>query len=184
MTFRGTLYVTSYTDDGGIFRVSPTGDVGWLVPPGAGLGRPTLMAMMPDQSALLVSCATSGTVAKVDPVSGQVIDPAFLSGLNRPRGIAFDPYWNIYVSNQGENTINRYTTAGRPLPFALTGQTITKPFGLAFDANGVLYVTPTLSGVVQRVSIKGNSGTVSTFATDQANPGGLVFNGGHVPPSG
>ena len=182
MTFKGTLYVSSYTDAGGIYRVSPTGAAGWLVPPGAGIGRPTLMALMPDQSALLVSCATTGSVAKVDPVSGEVLDPAFLTGLNRPRGIAFDAYWNIYVANQGANTINRYTTAGRPLPFALQGQPLTTPFGLAFDANGVLYVTPTQSQVVQRVAIKGNTGTVSTFATDQANPGGLVFNGGHVPP--
>jgi sugar lactone lactonase YvrE len=121
-------------------------------------------------------------VAKVDPVSGEVLDPAFLTGLNRPRGIAFDAYWNIYVANQGANTINRYTTAGRPLPFALQGQPLTTPFGLAFDANGMLYVTPTQSQVVQRVAIKGNTGTVSTFATDQTNPGGLVFNGGHVPP--
>jgi hypothetical protein len=183
MSFKGTLYVSSYTDDGGIYRVGPTGNAGWLVPPGAGIGRPTLMALMPDQSALLVSCATTGCVAKVDPTSGEVLDAAFLSGFTRPRGIAFDPYWNIYVANQGANTINRYTSTGRPLPFVLGGQALTLPFGLAFDANGVLYVTPTQSKVVQRITIKGNAGTVSTFASAQESPGGLVFNGGHVPPS-
>ncbi|MEI7520883.1 MAG: hypothetical protein WCK40_06015, partial [Thermoleophilia bacterium] len=156
---------------------------GWLVEPGGGIGQPTLMAMMPDQSALLVSCAATGSVAKVDPATGQVIDPAFLTGLNRPRGIAFDQHWNIYVANQGDNTINRYTTDGRPLPFALTGQALTTPFGLAFDANGVLYVTPAQAAVVQSVTIQGNTGRVATFATGQANPGGLVFNGGQVPPS-
>ena len=182
-TFGGVLFVSSYTAQGGIYRVTSSGTAGWLVEPGGGIGQPTLMAMMPDQSALLVSCAATGSVAKVDPATGQVIDPAFLTGLNRPRGIAFDQHWNIYVANQGDNTINRYTTDGRPLPFALTGQALTTPFGLAFDANGVLYVTPAQAAVVQSVTIQGNTGRVATFATGQANPGGLVFNGGQVPPS-
>ncbi|MFM9098608.1 MAG: LodA/GoxA family CTQ-dependent oxidase [Phycisphaerales bacterium] len=183
-TFRGTLYVSSYTAAGGIYQVPASGSPGWLVAPGAGISQPTLMAMMPDGSALLVSCAATGSVAAVNPSTGQIINPAFISGLTRPRGIAFDAYWNIYVANQGANTINRYSSQGNPLPFALRGDALATPFGLAFDADGSLYVTPTQSNIVQRVAIRGNTGTVSTFASNQANPGGLVFNGNVVPPPG
>ena len=43
----------------------------------------------------------------------------------------------LYVANQNNNTIEKYTAGGVNSPFASTGN---GPFGVAFDGAGNLYV--------------------------------------------
>src|SRR5260221_3328305 len=57
---------------------------------------------------ILVSSFTGGTVAEYS-LSGQLINPSFMSGLNQPEYLAADSAGNIYVSNWGNNAVSKYT---------------------------------------------------------------------------
>ena len=60
------------------------------------------------------------------------------SGLDDPDGLAFDAAGNLYVANDGNNTISKVTPAGAVSTFVSSG--LDDPDGLAFDAAGNLYV--------------------------------------------
>jgi DNA-binding beta-propeller fold protein YncE len=77
---------------------------------------------------------TSRTIQKFDPNGTASL---FASGLSSPTGLAFDSLGNLYVANQGNNTIDRFTSAGVRSLFANTGLNV--PVGLAFDPAGNLY---------------------------------------------
>ncbi|MEI7625605.1 MAG: LodA/GoxA family CTQ-dependent oxidase [Actinomycetota bacterium] len=178
MTFGGTLFITSYVPGGLLTVVEPTGEASTFVAAGAGLDSPVSVTIAPDKSCLLVSNFTNATVSRVDATTGEVLDPAWISGVKAPAGIAFDPYWNLYLAANGDSTIRRFTIGGKSLPFKLRGQRLNpNPFGLAFDSAGRLYVASAKATTIQRITIDGSVGTVETFATRQSNPGGIVFNG-------
>jgi len=58
--------------------------------------------------------------------------------LSSPYGIATDPSGNVYVTNSGNGTINKYTAAGVYSSVFATG--LTTPVGIVFDASGNAYV--------------------------------------------
>jgi len=132
--------------------------------------------MSPD-GALLVSNAGPGTVARVDPVSGAVLDPAWIAGLDGPRGMVFDASFHLYLGVRWTNTVNRYDVDGNALPLTFTGTALGEPFGVAVDASNRIYVSNSARNVVNRIVVSGDSGVVSDFATGLPNPGGIVFNG-------
>lgn len=172
----GNLYVTNYVVNGWIAKITPAGDASILVPPGAGLAQPIGCSISPD-GALLVSNAGTGTVARVDPTSGAVLDPTWIAGLNGPRGMVFDAHHHLFLGVRGANAVNRYNVNGAPLPLTFTGTAIGEPFGLAVDANNRVYVSNSARNVVNRIVVAGASAVVSDFATGLPNPGGIVFNG-------
>jgi hypothetical protein len=53
-------------------------------------------------------------------------------------GLAFDNSGNLYVANQGANTIMKFDPSGHASLFASSG--MNQPMGLAFDSSGDLYV--------------------------------------------
>ncbi len=61
------------------------------------------------------------------------------TGLNNPRGLAFDANGNLFVANSGNNTIEEFAPDGSASVFASTGSLLI-PMALAFDASGDLYV--------------------------------------------
>jgi hypothetical protein len=61
--------------------------------------------------------------------------------VSHPYGLAFDASGNLYVANDGTNTIERFTPGGVGSLFASTGSS--SPGGLAFDSSGNLYATLT-----------------------------------------
>ena len=63
-----------------------------------------------------------------------------ISGLEGPRGLAFDNSGNLYVANLGNGTIGKYNSNGGTIDASfVTG--LREPFGLAFDNSGNLYVS-------------------------------------------
>ena len=78
------------------------------------------------------------------------------TGLNNPRGLAFDSTGNLYVANAGDNTIVKFTPGGVGSVFAST--TGSTPQGLAFDSAGNLYA----------VTAGASSATIEKFT-----PGGV-----------
>lgn len=172
----GNLYVANYVAEGFITVIDPSGQVSTFVPASAGLVQPIGVAVTPD-GALLVSCAGTNTVARIDLQTGAVINAAWISGLNGPRGMVFDRHFHLYLGQRWASTVTRYDIDATPLPLTLTGSAIGQPFGLAVDAQDRVYVSNSLRNLVNRITVDGDWGVVEDFATDFPNPGGIVFTG-------
>jgi sugar lactone lactonase YvrE len=173
---RGNLYVANYVENGWIAAISPDGIMRSLIPPEAGLAFPIAVVISPD-GALLASVVGSGSIARIDPVAGKILNSQWISGLNKPRTIAFDASQRLTVAISHDHTLRRYDLQGVPLPLSLQGARLQYPFGLAFDAKGMLYVSCSGGTLLKSIIFTDNVGFVSDFATDLPNPGGIVFNG-------
>ena len=93
----------------------------------------------------------------------------FASGFKDSVGLAFDSAHNLYVSDNGNNTVFKVTPMGMISTFA-TG--FDGPFALAFDAAGNLYVANSGNNTVSEVT---PAGVMSTFASGFNDPTGLAF---------
>ena len=88
---------------------------------------------------------------RTNPKTGIPIVSAFVSsGLDEPEGLAFDAGGNLYVANEGNNTISKVTPAGVVSPFVSSG--LDEPTGLAFDAGGNLYVANEGNNTISKVT--------------------------------
>jgi sugar lactone lactonase YvrE len=99
-----------------------------------------------------------------------------------PRGIAFDPAGNLYVTDAQAHVVRKITPAGAVTTFA--GQAsapgyadgtgavakFNTPFGVATDSAGNVYVADLLNSVIRKIT---PAGVVTTFA-------GLAGSGGEV----
>jgi sugar lactone lactonase YvrE len=79
---------------------------------------------------------------------------------------------NIYVSNQGNNTIEKFDSSGTDLgAFASSGLNV--PYGLAFNSSGNLYVANNGNNTIEKIA---PDGTPSLFANSGlSSPAGLAF---------
>ena len=75
----------------------------------------------------------------------------------------------IYVSNQGNNTIEQFTSGGVGSVFANTG--LSNPQGLAFDSAGNLYAANQSNNTIEKFT----SGGVGSLFASLAAPSGLAF---------
>jgi sugar lactone lactonase YvrE len=88
--------------------------------------------------------------------------------LDQPQGFAFDRAGNLYVSDSANNRVRRIDTRGVITTVAGDGRhgysgdsgaatraRLSDPYGLAFDANGNLYVAEPDEGVVRRIDARG-----------------------------
>jgi sugar lactone lactonase YvrE len=129
--------------------------------------------------ALLIADTGNGSIVRIDPRLGTLLDPAWISGLFRPKNMAWDSDGSLYVVELGANTLRRFDPDGNELPFRLSGTSLDRPFGIAYDGMGSMFVSsayPTANRI-DEVSLAGDEGTVSAFAQGMANPGGVVFRG-------
>lgn len=91
------------------------------------------------------------TLAGTAGVTGSADGQGAAASFNRPQGIAVDGAGNVYVADTGNNLIRRISPAG--VVTTIAGQVgangivlgnlnnpLSQPNGLAFDANGILYV--------------------------------------------
>ncbi len=128
---------------------------------------------------LFAATSLGSTVEKFTPDGTHTIFAS--SGLNEPYAVAFDGAGNLFVSNDGDytggvnGTIVKFSPDGTPSVFA-TG--FHDPEGLAFDANGNLYVAETLpgtyTGIIEKVTPDGTRSVFVNFGAD-IDPVGLAF---------
>jgi streptogramin lyase len=172
---KGNLYVANWVEKGFVSILTPEGKSRVLVPPEAGLVSPIGIVISPD-NALLVSWGST-SVARIDPATGEVLNPHWLTGFRNPRQMTYDTSYRLYVADQLNNAVRRFDLLGTPVSLILRGAELTMPFGLVFDVKGDLYASQTRGRLIKRVQLRGEFGIVSDFADGLPNPGGIVFIG-------
>ena len=118
-------------------------------------------------------CGQSGstTIQRLDP-SG--VGTLFVNtGLNQPYGLAFDQFGNLFVSNFGDSTIERFTSTGSGSLFADGSDGLNGSIGLAFDSAGNLYVANYSNSTISKLDPAGTA--IGTINTNVDHPYGLAF---------
>jgi sugar lactone lactonase YvrE len=119
---------------------------------------------------LYVSCAFGGPTrnGEVLKFSPDGMGSLFAdSGFSRAWGLAMDRDGNIYVSNFGSSTIEKFSPTGQDLGvFASAG--VHSPHGMIFDAAGNLYVANNSTQTIERFSSTGVD--LGVFARTQLGP--------------
>jgi sugar lactone lactonase YvrE len=116
------------------------------------------------------------------------------SAISSPEGLAFDAGGNLWVANAGNSTVAEFTstqlaTTGSPTPpvvISAPGSALTRPVGLAFDADGDLWVSNSTPNTVVEYTPAQLIGTgdpaptvkLSSVAMSLSAPQFLAFDGG------
>jgi len=136
--------------------------------PGSALGVATVvLAILSAQASnvlaqnIFVSNDNNGTVSEYDP-EGNLINAAFASGLNQPRGLAFDSHGNLYVASFGNSTVSEFNSGGTLIRTLSSGLDLGYPTGLAIDSTGNIYVANTASNTVSEFDASGT--LIHTFS--------------------
>lgn len=171
----GVVYACGVGDGGWVVRIDQRGRVTNLPVP-SGNFVPHALAYALDGS-LLVSDNGSGSIVRIDPLLGTLLDPTWITGLARPKNMAWDSEGSLYIVERAANTVSRFDPDGNRLPFSLRGVPLDGPFGIAYNGLDAMFVSsanPTADRI-DRIDLAGDSGTVETFATGMTDPGGVVF---------
>lgn len=142
--------------------------------PGAGgLLHATGIAFGPD-GALYVGSSGSGQVLRYDGATGEFLD-AFVSGgpLERPFSLVFGPGGDLFVSSGA--TVLRFAPDGTFVGHAARDSSLQQPIGLAFGADGLLYVVNPSARSVARFD-PDSGDLVDSFVSDSlAFPSDVAF---------
>src|SRR5262249_19587728 len=85
---------------------------------------------------LYVATFNNNSITQVDELGNRTTFAA--TEMTGPAGIAFDGAGNVYVANQLNNTIHRFSPTGADLG-TFASANLSTPRGLAFDTSGNLY---------------------------------------------
>lgn len=111
----------------------------------------------------------SGSIYQYTPPSGT--KTTFGSGLQRPRGLAFDGKGNLFQSDSNNQLIYKYIV-GQPFSASTYISGLGTPQGLAFDTNGNLFVADSFNRVIYKFT---PNLTKTTFASGFTSPIGIAF---------
>ncbi len=129
----------------------------------------------------ITPAGTVSTVAGTPGISGSLDGPATAAQFSFPNDVAADPAGNIYVADNGNNTIRKIDPKGVVTTLAgLAKQTGTTDgtgaaarfngaSAIAIDAAGNLFVADSSNHAIRKVT---PAGVVTTFAGQAGKPGG------------
>ena len=134
---------------------------------------------------LSISISGSGTIFDASGIILTNSNTTNDVSLNRPCGITFDTFGNLYIANSGNNNIVQVsnivsTSTTCTGSFAVYNQPnifINNPYALAFNSSGILYVSNSNDKIICIIT---NNGIVSEFNYNPilnplVNPTSLVF---------
>jgi sugar lactone lactonase YvrE len=110
-----------------------------------------------------------GNYGIIDEFTPTGVRSTFASGLNDPKGLAFDKAGNLFVADSGIGVIYKFTPAGVRTTFA-SGLPLPVRVGLAFDSAGNLFVAADVA--IYKFT---PTGARTTFATVPKSANGLAF---------
>jgi sugar lactone lactonase YvrE len=125
------------------------------------------------QELLSPANAADSTVVAGSDSAGLVNGTGKAVRFNHPFGLAIDASGNLYIADEGNSVIRKMDTTGLVSNFAGVGgvkgsanglgslATFNKPFGVATDASGNLYVADAGNNQIRMI---GTAGMVNTFA--------------------
>jgi sugar lactone lactonase YvrE len=169
----GNLYATLSGSRGekvpvSVFRIEPDGEV---TPYASEIVNATGLAWGPDDC-LYVSSRQDGAVYRV-PDSQQIEMVADELGV--ATGLAFDGEGILFVGDR-RGTIFRIEPNGEPRVFCHLEPSVSA-YHIAFDRDGVLFVTAPSLASVDPVYRIGRDGDVAVFVTGFGRPQGMAFDG-------
>jgi acetyl esterase/lipase len=135
-----------------------------------GLDYPVDLTYGPD-GALYVSSQLNDRVLRFNPTNGALLS-VFVTNtaaLDGPSGLAFGPDGHLYVSGRFNSVIGRYNGSDGTGLGTFGAANVAQPFGLRWDATGVLHV------------VSGNGNTLARFATNGTFLGNLGGAGSSLP---
>ena len=109
----------------------------------------------------------NGTITQITPGGAQ---STFASGLDYPRGLAFNSAGDLFEADGESGNIYEFTPDGARSTFA---SGFSFPTGLAFNSAGNLFVADNTFGSITKIT---PGGAQSTFASGLSAPIGLAFN--------
>jgi len=133
------------------------------------------MAYNPVSNRIIVAGRFTNTIYELNATTGVIVGQHTSSNIAEPAGIAVDASGNVYIANNGGNSISRFNssfTSETTINIPDFGAGANLPSGLAFNAAGELIVA-TFSGVgVLRYDP--NSGSFSSFNATNPVANGMV----------
>jgi len=87
----------------------------------------------------------TGSVGEYDATTAAPVNPALITGLSQPTGIAVSGS-NLFVTNSTTGTIGEYTLAGTPVNAALVSG-LSDPFGIAVSGSDLFVVNQVLDTI-------------------------------------
>jgi hypothetical protein len=112
----------------------------------------------------LLFVTNSGTIGEYT-TAGATVNPALISGLSRPFGIAVSGS-DLFVTNAGNDTIGQYTTGGATVnPTLISG--LSNPFGIAVSGSDLFVVNAGSFGI----------GTIGQYTTAGATVNPALISG-------
>lgn len=129
---------------------------GWLSPQAQG------------QHLVYVASTGSSNFVNIYPAAVQSPQPVgtITNGISNPQGLAVDTAGNLYVANNGNNTVTVYPP-GQINPSATYTNGIASPLGLTVGADGTLYVANRAGG-------SNGFGSVSVYPPGNMNPSEIL----------
>jgi sugar lactone lactonase YvrE len=209
---RGNLYITTYFGRV-IKKLDPSGNLTTFAGGGGGPDNrdgqgtaatiiyPIFIVLGPDDNFYVSQCDiwARGSIRKID-ATGYV--STFVGNLGCAAGLAFDNSGNLYFADFDTNKVFKInadrtvsTFAGSGAAASVDGQgtaaSINGPVDLAFDSNGILYVSDSGGHKIRKIDPSGNvttfagsgvtgmadgQGTAATFNA----PNGMAFDNGNL----
>ena len=120
---------------------------------------------------LYCSNYTNGCIYKISLLDLSIT--TFVSGLNGPRGLAFDSNWNLYCA-LNDSSIIKITPQGSQTIFVTSNSNLATPVGIVFDSIGYLYCVSNGNDSISKITPNGQ--TVTTYATNINDPKFITIN--------